>query len=291
MLYVAFILLIIGWSYTAVVTKIALNYIGPFEFTLWRVLVGFFFLFLITAFIRKLEKPKSIFWAFLLGLFQNALPVIFYNLALVYSSAGKVTILGYIMPFWTILLERLILKTKFEKFKYIPVGLSFIGLILIMQPWHFRASILGYLFAVLYGVSWGIGNVISVIIWEKYPHWDVFSLTFWQMVFVVIVVVFFCLLFPSSKTTHFNNYLIFAILYTGIVATAFAWFLWILLLKKLPVSIVGLSTLFIPVCAMVESYIQLHEKFSFLDLTGSSLIVLALLMVYLNSFQRKKATN
>ncbi|HHS48580.1 MAG TPA: EamA family transporter, partial [Desulfurella acetivorans] len=204
MLYIAFILLILGWSYTAIVTKIALNYIDPFDFTLWRVLVGFFFLFLITALMRKLERPKSLLWAFLLGLFQNALPVIFYNLALVYSSAGKVTVLGYIMPFWTILLERLILNTKFEKFKYIPIGLSFVGLILIMQPWYFRSSVLGYIFAVLCGVSWGAGNVISVIIWEKYPHWDVFSLTFWQMVFVVLIVAFFSLLLPSSKPIHIN---------------------------------------------------------------------------------------
>lgn len=287
MLYIAFIFLILGWSYTAVVTKIALNYIDPFDFTLWRVLVGFFFLFLITAFMRKLERPKSLSWAFLLGLFQNALPVIFYNLALVYSSAGKVTVLGYIMPFWTILLERLILRTKFEKFKYIPIGLSFVGLILIMQPWHFRSSVLGYIFAILYGVSWGIGNVISVIIWEKYPRWDVFSLTFWQMIFVVIVVMFFSLLIPSSKTTHINNYLIFAILYTGIIATAFAWFLWILLLKKLPTSIVGLSSLAIPVFAMIESYIQLHEKFSSLDLTGSFLIILSLLIIYVRSLRKK----
>lgn len=287
MLYIAFILLILGWSYTAIVTKIALNYIDPFDFTLWRVLVGFFFLFLITAFMKKLERPKSLLWAFLLGLFQNALPVIFYNLALVYSSAGKVTVLGYIMPFWTILLERLILNTKFEKFKYIPIGLSFVGLVLIMQPWYFRSSVLGYLFAVLYGVSWGIGNVISVIIWEKYPHWDVFSLTFWQMVFVVLIVAFFSLLFPSSKPIHINNYLIFAILYTGVVATAFAWFLWILLLKRLPASIVGLSSLSIPVFAMIESYIQLHEKFSFLDLTGSFLIILSILIIYLNSLKKK----
>ncbi|SDC85165.1 Threonine/homoserine efflux transporter RhtA [Desulfurella multipotens] len=287
MLYVAFVLLILGWSYTAVVTKIALNYIGPFEFTLWRVLVGFLFLFLITAFMKKLEKPKSIKWAFLLGLFQNALPVVFYNLALVYSSAGKVTVLGYIMPFWTILLERLILKTKLEKIKYIPISLSFIGLILIMQPWYFRASVFGYLFAILYGVSWGIGNVVSVIIWEKYSHWDVFSLTFWQMVFVVLVVILFNVLIPYQRTVVLNSYLIFAILYTGIIATAFAWFLWIFLLKKLPASIVGLSSLAIPVFAMIESYIQLHEKFSLTDLIGSFFIILSLLIIYIYSLHKK----
>jgi len=287
MLYIAFIFLILGWSYTAVITKIALNYIDPVDFTLWRVLVGFFFLFLMTAFMRKLERPKSLSWAFLLGLFQNALPVIFYNLALLYSSAGKVTVLGYIMPFWTILLERLILRTKLEKSKYIPIGLSFVGLILIIQPWYFRSSVLGYIFAILYGVSWGIGNVISVIIWEKYPRWDIFSLTFWQMVFVVIVVVLFSFLIPSSKTICINSYLIFAILYTGIIATAFAWFLWILLLKKLPVSIVGLSSLAIPVFAMIESYIQLHEKFSFLDLLGSFFIILSLFIIYLESLRKK----
>ncbi len=191
------------------------------------------------------------------------------------------------MPFWTILLEKLILHTKFEKFKYVPVALSFLGLILIMQPWYFRSSVLGYTFAILYGLSWGLGNVISVIIWEKYPHWDPFSLTFWQMVFVVLIVVLCYFLIPSGKSAIFNGYLIFAILYTGIVATAFAWFLWILLLKKLPASIVGLSSLTIPVFAMIESYIQLHEKFSFTDIIGSSLIILSLLMIYINSLIKK----
>ncbi|HHS48909.1 MAG TPA: EamA family transporter, partial [Desulfurella acetivorans] len=87
---------------------------------------------------------------------------------------------------------------------------------------------------------------------------------------------------------HINNYLIFAILYTGVVATAFAWFLWILLLKKLPASIVGLSSLSIPVFAMIGSYIQLHEKFSFLDLTGSFLIILSILIIYLNSLKKRR---
>ncbi len=286
MLYIAFVLLILGWSYTAIVTKIALDYIGPFELTFWRVIVGFVFLFLLTIFTRKLEKPKSLKWAFLLGLFQNALPVIFYNIALVYSSAGKVTVLGYIMPFWTILFERIILKTKLEKFKYIPITLSFIGLILIMQPWQFRASILGYLFAILYGISWGLGNVISVIIWKKYPSWDVFSLTFWQMVFVVIIVIFFNFFIPFTKHTHTNSYLIFAILYTGVVSTALAWFLWILLLKRLPASIVGLSSLAVPVFAMIESYIQLHEKFTKFDIFGAFLIVLSLSLIYLYNLKR-----
>ncbi len=286
MLYIAFVLLILGWSYTAIVTKIALDYIGPFELTFWRVIVGFVFLFLLTVFTRKLEKPKSLKWAFLLGLFQNALPVIFYNIALVYSSAGKVTVLGYIMPFWTILFERIILKTKLEKFKYIPIALSFIGLILIMQPWQFRASILGYLFAILYGISWGLGNVISVIIWKKYPSWYVFSLTFWQMVFVVIIVIFFNFFIPFTKHTHTNSYLIFAILYTGVVSTALAWFLWILLLKRLPASIVGLSSLAVPVFAMIESYIQLHEKFTNFDLFGAFLIVLSLSLIYLYNLKR-----
>lgn len=288
MLYIAFISLVLGWSYTAIVTKIALNYINPFEFTLWRVIVGFIFLFLLTVLTKKLEKPKSLKWAFLLGLFQNALPVIFYNLALVYSSAGKVTVLGYIMPFWTILLERFVLHTKFEKFKYIPFIMSLLGLILIMQPWHFRASILGYLFAMLYGLSWGLGNVISLVIWKRFPYWDIFSLTFWQMVFVVIIVVFFNFFIPPTKQTQINNYLIFAVIYTGAVATAFAWFMWILLLKKLPASIVSLSSLFIPIFAMIESYIQLNEKFSFFDLLGSFLIILSLFIIYFYSYILKK---
>jgi len=167
-----------------------------------------------------------------------------------------------------------------------PIALSFIGLILIMQPWQFRASILGYLFAILYGISWALGNVISVIIWKKYPSWDVFSLTFWQMVFVVIIVIFFNFFIPFTKHTHTNSYLIFAILYTGVVSTALAWFLWILLLKRLPASIVGLSSLAIPVFAMIESYIQLHEKFTNFDLFGAFLIVLSLSLIYLYNLKR-----
>jgi len=121
MLYIAFVLLILGWSYTAIVTKIALDYIGPFELTFWRVIVGFVFLFLLTVFTRKLEKPKSLKWAFLLGLFQNALPVIFYNIALVYSSAGKVTVLGYTCLFGQYYLNALFLKQSWRNLNICPL--------------------------------------------------------------------------------------------------------------------------------------------------------------------------
>lgn len=58
-----------------------------------------------------------------------------------------------------------------------------------------------------------------------------------------------------------------------------AWSLWLFVLRNLPASIAGLSTLAVPVCGVLFSWWLLHENPGKVEGCGIALIVLALAMI------------
>ncbi len=70
-----------------------------------------------------------------------------------------------------------------------------------------------------------------------------------------------------------------ALAYSAILATALAWSLWLFVLRNLPASIAGLSTLAVPVCGVLFSWWLLHENPGKVEGCGIALIVLALAMI------------
>ena len=70
-----------------------------------------------------------------------------------------------------------------------------------------------------------------------------------------------------------------ALAYSAILATALAWSLWLFVLRNLPASIAGLSTLAVPVCGVLFSWWLLHENPGKVEGCGIALRVLALAMI------------
>jgi len=285
-----FFILIVIWSYTAIVTKVALQYIDPFELSLLRTLIGTLFLLLIAAALKKLTIPKNIWLVMILGFLQNSLLMIFYNIALVRGGAGKVVLLIYSMPFWTIFFSVLFFKERLSLLQKISFVLALSGLIFILRPWSSNSDLLSYIAAILGGLSWAAANIVAIFIWRRGEKIEGITLSFWQMLFGFLGVFVFMFFVKVSRPMEVNTTLILALFFIGVLATGFAWFLWLYLLKNISPSVVGLTSLLVPIFSILEAWYHLGEVPEKYEVIGISLILTALLMLYLNSLKRLKKT-
>jgi drug/metabolite transporter (DMT)-like permease len=111
---------------------------------------------------------------------------------------------------------------------------------------------------------------------------DVINFTFWQMI---------CGLVPMlviAVTTHarpiqWTPTFVGLTLFLGIFATGGGWMAWFYVLRRLPAGTTSMSSLAIPVVAIVGSAIQLGERPAASELTGMVLIGTALAIISLDT--------
>lgn len=263
------------WSYNWVVMKSVSHYIGAFDFAALRCVFGTAFLFLILRMRGNKLAPTPFLPTLLVGIFQLGGMAILAQWALVSGGAGKVAVLVYTMPFWMVLLAAFFLGERMRPFQYGAVGLAAIGIILVLQPWTMSSSWHGYVLAILSGISWAISAIISKKVYKKYPDIDVLAFTAWLMVYGSVLVTVVALLTPQPEPV-WNSSVFLALAYNTIPATAVAFLLWSYLLKVLPASIAGLSTLAIPVCGVFWAWALLGDAPSLTDAVGICFIIFAL---------------
>ncbi|KCB34562.1 EamA-like transporter family protein [Bordetella hinzii CA90 BAL1384] len=74
--------------------------------------------------------------------------------------------------------------------------------------------------------------------------------------------------------------------YIILVATALAWVMWLLVVRRVPASIAGLSALGVPVVAVLLAWLILHERPTPMDL-ASMLFIMAGIWVVSRARPRK----
>lgn len=279
--YAALALLALLWGYNWVVMKLALQYIGPFDFAVLRTLLGAALLFSLMAALRVPLKPMHVGKTFWLGMFQTGGFVGLISAALVSGAAGKSAVLGYTMPFWVIVLGWPFLDERLHGRQWPAVGLILLGLVLVLElasgglPGDLSSSLL----ALAAGASWGI----SAIVFKKIRtdgRDALLSVTAWQMLYGLAPLAVAAWLIPEPEP-QWTGYLIGALAFNAIGGMAIAALLWLYILRSLPATISGLNALIVPVVGVTAAWLQLGERPSLTEGIGMALILagLALLQV------------
>ncbi|WP_232036566.1 DMT family transporter [Pragia fontium] len=285
---IALIVLTCIWSYSWIVMKSGLPYVGAFDFAAMRCALGAVLLLVVLKLRNRGMKPPPLVPTFMIGVLQTAGMVGFSQWALVSGGAGKVAILTYTMPFWVILLAALFLNERLSKLQYWATGIAIGGMIFILQPWNTDGSMMASILALLSGLSWGASVIIAKRLYIRNPT-DLLSLTTWQMVMGAIVLTVIAL-FTHSKPIIWHPYLWGGLAYTAVLGTAIAWILWMFILKNLPAAIAGLGTLAVPVLGALLSWGLLGERPNAPELVGIVLVVLALVILSLPKHRSGRAT-
>lgn len=284
--WVALFVLSLIWGYNWVVMKEALRFAGPFSFVALRTGLGAVALFVIAALWRKPLRPYSLRKLATLGLFQTTGFIILSMLALVSGGAGKVSVLVFTMPFWTLLLAWIFLQERVRGAQWLAIALAGAGLMAILEPWSLHASIVSELLAIAAGLSWAASAVYAKRL-QADAGYELLTVTAWQMILGVMPMMVLALTI-DHRPVQWTGYFWFALLFAALLGTALGWVLWLFILQRLPAGMASLSVLAIPAVAVISAAIELGERPSATELFGMLCVGVALALISWISAHRAK---
>jgi drug/metabolite transporter (DMT)-like permease len=283
--FAALIGLALVWGYNWVVMKIALQYSTASQFAAMRTFGGGLFLLVLMAVMRKPLKPRVVSSTVILGLLQTTGFTGFIIWALVQGAAGKTSVLSFTMPFWVLLLAWPLLGERIRGMQWVAVLLALGGLMFILQPWHLHGSLMSMTLAVMAGISWALSVVYHKRLTQRVPDLDLLSFTTWQMLFGSVPIVLFAF-GDLGKPIDWNLTYIGAILFSVVLANALGWMAWLYALQRLPAGVASMTSMLIPVIAVLSAWLQLGEQPTMVEAVGMTMIIGALLVLSWISIRR-----
>ncbi|MDN0083526.1 DMT family transporter [Crenobacter sp. SG2305] len=266
------------WGYTWVLSKVALAYVGPIDLVLLRGALGLATLLACLLLSGRRLTPPPLLPTFWLGVTQTFGFNVLSSLALLSGGAGKVSVLTYTMPFWTVLLAQACLGERVRQPQWLALTIALAGLIGVLEPWHGMTLRLAEILAVGTGLSWAIANILAKRMRIRQPRLDVLNLTFWQMLFGYLPMLLVACWLPQ-RMIDWSPTLLTVLVFTGIGASGLGWLLWMILLGRLSAGTASLNILAVPTVAVALSAWQLHEWPRPAEAVGMGLIAIALALL------------
>jgi drug/metabolite transporter (DMT)-like permease len=269
--------MVLIWAYSWIVMKQVLRYVGPFDFAAMRYLGGAAVLFAVLMLRGESLKAPPLKLTILVGLCQTTAFQALTQWALVGGGAGRISLLAYTMPFWVVLLAWLLLSERPSSRQWLGLAFAALGLVCVIEPWRGLGNIHNALLAVGGGAAWGLGTVLSKRMFERHAP-SPLAFTAWQMLFGALALCVIALLVPS-RPIAWTPAFIAGLAYSVLLASSLAWLLWLLVIQRLPATVAGLSSLAVPVVAVLMAWLILHEKPDAMEGLGIVLIVGGLVAV------------
>lgn len=281
---IVLVLLVAIWGYSWITSKIGLDYASPMDVVSLRLGLGMLTLLAGLMWTRRSLKPQHWKALILIGLIQTGAFLLLNTWALSEGGPGKTSILVFTMPFWVLVFAWPILHERIHGLQWVAIVLSVAGLFFVLEPWQMETSLFSKTLAVLAGMCWAIGVILAKQLHNRGPV-EPLAFTFWQML-VGMVPVLLCQALIDRPPIAWSDTFIIVTLFNGIVATGFGWLAWLYVLHRLPAGTTSLSSLGIPVIAIISSWIQLGEQPGRSELIGMLLIGLALALLSYLSIRR-----
>lgn len=274
---------IVLWSFSWVVMKSLVNYIGPIDLVASRYVIAFVFLLAVQIY-KGIPFELPPFWLCVgIALFQTVAFQVLTQFALMRGGAGHVVLLAYTMPFWAVLFAWLLFRIKPLLKQGVALGFGLCGLLLVLRPWEGLGDMGASLLALLAGVSGGLGLVLSKVMFERYKP-NVLNLTVWQLLMGALITVPLAYWVPQREILFGFN-LVIGLLYMSLLASGLGWLMWLSAIQRVSTTVVSMSSLGVPVLAILFAWWLLGEQPSTYDLIGVGLVVMGLVVVSLPNRQ------
>jgi drug/metabolite transporter (DMT)-like permease len=201
------------------------------------------------------------------------------SLAVLYIPSGHASVLAYTMPLWVALLGFAVFGQRLTPRLLAAIIIGAAAVVALMAP-NFRdyaQAPLGLFWGLLAGFCWAVGTFIV-----KRTAWPGMglSLTFWQVIICLPPIALGALLFeglPPNFPGHWPSAkALTATIYTGAIPMALGTATWFALVKLLPAQVAALSSIAIPIVAIVSGILILHEPLSWLQAVAIASTVISL---------------
>ena len=271
----------LAWGLNWVAGRVILTALPPWTLRTVGVGLGALTLFVAAALARvRLTMPRSqIVKILIAGFFNVAVFNVCSAYAQVYGTTSRAIVIAYSMPIWAALLARLALKEKLSAVKLLALALCAAGLVILISPLMRTGFPLGALLALGCAWSWAAGTIYMK--WAEIEA-PMLAAAAWQLLFGWIMLAAGMLYFdgiglPGPLTAQVTGW----ILYNGFIGMGMAYFLWFVVVDRLPATTATLGVLVSPVVGVIGSALILGERPNAFDITGFALIFAAAATVLL----------
>ena len=269
-------LLSLTWGVHWVVVKQGLHYFPPLTYGALRLATGLITMVLILAPQRRLRRPPRADVPVILsvGLVQMAISILIMNFALQAVPAGRSSVLAYAMPLWVAGLMFLLFRVVPRRNELLGIVLGVTGVAILVNPtvidWGIPAELAGTLALTAYGVMWaGVTIHIRRHAWTASP----LELQPSMLLLATVPVAVAAVLFESGRTIDWQSGAVFALLYSGPLATAFAYWASQSITRSLGPISSAMGFLATPVVGLVAGALILGEQLEVADLLGFGLVI------------------
>ena len=197
------------------------------------------------------------------------------SLAVLSIPSGHASVLAYTMPLWVALLGFVVYGQRLTPRLLAAIVIGAAAVAALMAP-NFRdyaQAPLGLFWGLLAGFCWAVGTFIV-----KRTTWPGMglSLTFWQVAICLPPIALGALLLDGVPTHLPSTKALAATIYTGAIPMALGTTAWFALVKALPAQVAALSSIAIPIVAIVSGILLLHEPLSWLQTAAIASTVISL---------------
>ena len=210
--------------------------------------------------------------------------LVVWNIASTYSAilipSGQSAVLGFTMPLWAGLLSWLVLGQRPTRRLFLAIALGTIGVTMLMIP-NFGAyadAPLGLALGLLAGIGWAIG---TLILKRRVIDVPITVLTGWQMILTAIPITIGALLLGDHDWFMPSWQSIAVIAWIALVPMCIGNVCWFAIVGLLPANVAGLSSIMVPVVAMISGAIVHGEPLGALQVLAMGCSVGALSLALL----------
>lgn len=281
-------LVVLIWGFNFVVIRWGVEDIHPMTMTLLR--------FVLTAFpmVFLVKKPDVamryvVFYGVMFGAGVWGLA----NLAVYLgTSAGMASLLLQLSPFLTVVVAVLVFKETLRRRQAIGIGIALIGFLAICVFKSDNLSGLGIALMLASAMFWTICNSIIKIAKPK----NVVSFTVCSSLFIPLPILALSYIYAEFYNVSFESLIQLpsmkgwiSIIFQSVIVTLFGYAVWTRLIGKHGLAIVTPYSLLVPISGLFFGWIFYDETLSNIELVGSVLVLIGLIMLTANFTSLKKS--
>lgn len=253
--------------------KIGLETIPPFSYGVLRLVVAILVLAALMRGVGRLRPPARADLPIVLtyGLLGIAIAISTMNLALPFVEAGRASILSYTLPLWVVPIVAVVARVRPSQPEVVGLALGLAGLALLLNPaaidWTSAQVLLGVGLLLLGAVS-GAAALVHVRAhrWAGTP----FDVQVWQLLVALAPIALLAIVLERDEwaAVDWDLGLLLIVLYSGALATAFAYWGSQSIVRALGPTTTSIAYLAVPVVGIITGAIVLAEPITLLDIAG-----------------------
>jgi len=197
------------------------------------------------------------------------------SFAVLYIPSGHASVLSYTMPLWVAVIGFAVFGQRLTGRLLAAILIGAAAVLTLMLPnfQSYERAPAGLFWGLFAGFCWAVGTFIV-----KRTSWPGMglSLTFWQVAISLPPVALGAVVIDGLPDHWPSAKAIIATVYTGAVPMALGTAAWFALVKLLPAQVAALSSIAIPIVAIVSGILLLNEPLSALQAVAIASTVVSL---------------